>query len=184
MIVHPLQPLWYSLSSWFSRMAGCISQMDFGSYAALDRVVLCLFDTSEHLMLVVFSILQSKCLIFHLLRRYIIPASFWEGYHNLMLVVFSILQSKCLNVPFIEEIHIPRQFLRGLPQPDVGGILNLTVEVFECSIYWGDTYIVLFVLFLLSLRFGQIPPLAFFRWFTTTSDRNAESCNRIPSKDL
>ena len=37
------------------------------------------------------------------------------------------------------------------------------------------------VLFLLSLRFGQIPPLAFFRWFTATSDRNAESCNRIPS---
>ena len=24
-------------------------------------------------------------------------------------------------------------------------------------------------------------PLAFFRWFTATSDRNAESCNRIPS---
>ena len=38
-----------------------------------------------------------------------------------------------------------------------------------------------FVLFLLSLHFGQISPLAFFRWFTTTSDRNAESCNRIPS---
>ena len=32
-----------------------------------------------------------------------------------------------------------------------------------------------------SLRFGQISPLAFFRWFTATSDRNAESCNRIPS---
>ena len=41
--------------------------------------------------------------------------------------------------------------------------------------------LVVFVLFLLSLRFGQISPLAFFRWFTTTSDRNAESCNRIPS---
>ena len=40
---------------------------------------------------------------------------------------------------------------------------------------------VFFVLFLLSLRFGQISPLAFFRWFTTTSDRNAESCNRIPN---
>ena len=37
-----------------------------------------------------------------------------------------------------------------------------------------------FVLFLLSLRFGQISPLAFFRWFAATSDRNAESCNRIP----
>ena len=41
--------------------------------------------------------------------------------------------------------------------------------------------LVVFVLFLLSLCFGQISPLAFFRWFTATSDRNAESCNRIPS---
>ena len=32
-----------------------------------------------------------------------------------------------------------------------------------------------------SLNFGQISPLAFFRWFTVTSDRNDESCNRIPS---
>ena len=31
------------------------------------------------------------------------------------------------------------------------------------------------------LRFGQISPLAFFRWLTATLDRNAESCNRIPS---
>ena len=38
-----------------------------------------------------------------------------------------------------------------------------------------------FFFFFLSLRFGQISPLAFFRWFTATSDRNAESCNRIPS---
>ena len=36
-------------------------------------------------------------------------------------------------------------------------------------------------LFLLSPRFGQISPLAFFRWFTATSGRNAESCNCIPS---
>ena len=41
--------------------------------------------------------------------------------------------------------------------------------------------LVVFVLFLLSQRFGQISPLAFFSWFTATSDRNAESCNRIPS---
>ena len=32
--------------------------------------------------------------------------------------------------------------------------------------------LVVFVLFLLSLRFGQISPLAFFRWFTATSNRN------------
>ena len=36
------------------------------------------------------------------------------------------------------------------------------------------------IFFLLSLRFGQISPLA-FRWLTATSDRNAGSCNRIPS---
>ena len=41
--------------------------------------------------------------------------------------------------------------------------------------------LVVFVLFLLSLCFSQISPLAFFRWFITTSDRNAEFCNRIPS---
>ena len=32
-----------------------------------------------------------------------------------------------------------------------------------------------------SLRFRQISPLAFFRWLTATSDKNTESCNRIPS---
>ena len=31
-----------------------------------------------------------------------------------------------------------------------------------------------------SLRFGQISPLTFFRWLTTTSDRNAESCKGSP----
>ena len=41
--------------------------------------------------------------------------------------------------------------------------------------------LVVFVLFRLLLRFGQISPLAFFRWFTATPDRNAESFNRIPS---
>ena len=30
-----------------------------------------------------------------------------------------------------------------------------------------------------SLRFGQISPLAFFRWLTATSDRNAESCLNV-----
>ena len=43
--------------------------------------------------------------------------------------------------------------------------------------------IIIFLLFF-SLRFGQISPLAFFRWLTLTSDRNAESCNRIPSNCL
>ena len=35
--------------------------------------------------------------------------------------------------------------------------------------------------FCVGSSFGQISPLAFFRWFTATSDRNAESCNRNPS---
>ena len=37
-----------------------------------------------------------------------------------------------------------------------------------------------FLLFFL-LRFGQISPLAVFSWLTATLDRNAESCNHIPS---
>ena len=58
-------------------------------------------------------------------------------------------------------------------------LLNLGINFF---IYCGLSVLILvvFVLFFLSLRFGQISPLAFFRWFTATSDRNAESCNRIP----
>ena len=59
----------------------------------------------------------------------------------------------------------------------------LRINFFFLFIYCGLFVLILvvFVLFLLSLRFGQISPLAFFRWFTATSDRNAESCNRIPS---
>ena len=58
-------------------------------------------------------------------------------------------------------------------------LLNLRINV----LFIADFFVlilVVFVLFLLSLRFGQISPLAFFRWFIATSDRNAESCNRIP----
>ena len=42
--------------------------------------------------------------------------------------------------------------------------------------YLGIFVVVVF----LSQRFGQISPLAVFRWLTMTSYRNAESCNRIP----
>ena len=56
---------------------------------------------------------------------------------------------------------------------------NLRINFF---IYCGHFVLILvvFVLFLLSLRFGQISLLAFFRWLTATSDRTVESCNRIP----
>ena len=63
-------------------------------------------------------------------------------------------------------------------------VLNLDViRINFYFIYCGFFFLILvvFVLFLLSLHFGQISPLAFFKWFTATSDRNAESCNRIPS---
>ena len=62
-------------------------------------------------------------------------------------------------------------------------IENYLFILFFFFIYCGLFVLILvaFVLFLLSLRFGQISPLAFFRWFTATSDRNAESYNRIPS---
>ena len=45
------------------------------------------------------------------------------------------------------------------------GLFVLTLVVFCCFF---------------SLRFGQISPLAFFRWLTATSDRNAESFNVYP----
>ena len=69
-------------------------------------------------------------------------------------------------------------------------LLKIILKLVELSIVWELIFIycglfvlilVVFVLFLLSQRFDQISPLAFFRWFTVTSDRNAESCNRIPS---
>ena len=55
-------------------------------------------------------------------------------------------------------------------------LLNLRINFF---IYCGLLALILVVsvLFLLSLRFGQISPLAFIKWFTATSDRNAKSCN-------
>ena len=59
-------------------------------------------------------------------------------------------------------------------------LLNLRINFF---IYCGLFVLILVVLLccFFSLRFGQISPLTFFRWLTETSDRNAESCNRIPS---
>ena len=66
----------------------------------------------------------------------------------------------------------------------IGIILRWGFLIWELIfIYCGlfPLILVVFVLFLLSLRFGHISPLAFFRWFTATLDRNAESCNRIPS---
>ena len=60
--------------------------------------------------------------------------------------------------------------------------LNLRIFIY-CRLF--VLILVFFSFFLcvvsLSLRFGQISPLAFFRWFTATSDRNAEPWNRIPS---
>ena len=50
------------------------------------------------------------------------------------------------------------------------GLFVLILVVFVVFFFWY-----------FSLRFSQISPLAFFRWLTATSDRNAESCNRIPS---
>ena len=66
----------------------------------------------------------------------------------------------------------------------IGIILRWGFLIWELIFIYCGLFVlilVVFVLFLLSLRFGQISPLAFFRWFTATSDKNAESCNRIPS---
>ena len=80
---------------------------------------------------------------------------------------------------------------------DLKPILNAFVSVFNWNhfemrllnmrinfLFIADIFVlswVVFVLFLLSLCVSQISLLAFFRWLTATSDRIAESCNRIPS---
>ena len=48
--------------------------------------------------------------------------------------------------------------------------LNLRINFYLLRTF--PLILAVFALFLLSLRFGQISSLAFFRWFTTTSDRN------------
>ena len=66
----------------------------------------------------------------------------------------------------------------------IGIILRWGFLIWELIFIYCGLFVlilVVFVLFLLSLHFGQISPLAFFRWFTATSDRNVESCNCIPS---
>ena len=54
-------------------------------------------------------------------------------------------------------------------------LLNQRINFYLLRTFCPHLGRVFFVLFLLSLRFGQISP------FTATWDRNAESCNRIPS---
>ena len=86
-----------------------------------------------------------------------------------------------------DQQHSMKIYKNIIPHPDFNG----SSKYFEQYLAWELIFfiycglfvliLVVFVLFLLSLRFGQISPLAFFRWFTATSDRNDESCNRIPS---
>ena len=54
-------------------------------------------------------------------------------------------------------------------------LLNQRINfLFIADFLSSSWYFFFFVLFLLSLRFGQISPLAFFMWFTATSDKNDE----------
>ena len=81
-----------------------------------------------------------------------------------------------LNVYNFEE----QKLIVFIGNPFEMRILNLRIIFF----YLLQTFffiLVFFFCYFFSLRFGQISPLAFFRWLTVTSDRNAESCNRIPS---
>ena len=71
-----------------------------------------------------------------------------------------------------------------VPLSLIGNILRwgfLIWELFFLS-YCGLFVLILVVFCVVSssLRFCQVSPLAFFRWLTVTSDRNAKSCNRIP----
>ena len=59
-------------------------------------------------------------------------------------------------------------------------LLNLRINFFFFLLQTFCSHLGSFCVVSSSLRFGQISPLAFFRRLTVTSDRYAESCNRIP----
>ena len=62
-------------------------------------------------------------------------------------------------------------------------LLNLRINFFiYCRLF--VLILVVFCVVSPSLRFGQISPLAFFRWLTATSKRNAESCNVFEQVNL
>ena len=111
-----------------------------------------------------------------------------NGYDYLLFItkLYSIYNTtKLWMSSSLKLIHLLDLFINNLLSL-IGIILRRGFLIWEIIfIYCGLFVLILvvflgfFVLFLLSLRFGQISPLAFFRWFTTTSDRNDESCNRI-----
>ena len=102
---------------------------------------------------------------------YIIFSSSWFSWYSLTFSTYrpSSWEIFELNWMYLSLIGI---ILRW-------GFLNWELIFIYCGLF-VLILVVFFMLFLLSLRFGQISSLAFFRWFTATSDRNAESCNRIP----
>ena len=65
----------------------------------------------------------------------------------------------------------------------IGNLLRWGFLIWELIFIYCGLFVLILVVFccFFSLRFGQISPLAFFRWLTATSDRNAESCNCLPS---
>ena len=67
-----------------------------------------------------------------------------------------------------KSYHICRQ-RKGCRQLDhlEMRLLNLRIDLYLLQTFYPHlgSFFVFFVLFLLSLRFGQISPLAFFRWF-------------------
>ena len=86
-----------------------------------------------------------------------------------------------------KQIHYKKQKKTHFFLSLIGIILRWGFLIWEL-IFLFFIYCGLFVLILVdfcvvssSLCFGQISPLAFFRWLTATSNRNAESCNRIPN---
>ena len=98
---------------------------------------------------------------------------------NEMLIIYKYIL--CIHILFLNNLlgRFPKIIVFNWNHFEMR-LLYLRINFF---IYCGLFVLILvvFLLFLLSLRFGQISPLAFFRRFTATSDRNAESCNRIPS---
>ena len=66
-------------------------------------------------------------------------------------------------------------FVKGTMKYSVFKIVNCIKFIANFCPHHGSFLLVF------SLRFGQILPLAIFRWITATHNWNAESCNCIPS---
>ena len=110
----------------------------------------------SHLSIYLSKLSQSVQIYLYLFTIYLFT------YHEIINIDLSILICSYLSICLSDQVSLPFWELIFI----------------YCGLF--VLILVVFVLFLLSLCFGQISPLAFFRWLTAISDRNTEFCNRIP----